>query len=385
MKPAAPTAVGGDRKVVPTDVAEVAEQLAGVAVETYGVGDPVEGVGADARLAGRGDEFVAQALRPVDLPVPGQRRHQLPDCGRPETGSQVEEREVGAALLRIGPVRVVWNTRATAGSHSHLSILLIPVLLIPEVGSIGRGTRDLLDVIDYAVWAVFVLDYGVRLAIAESRAGFVRHNVPDLLLVVLPMLRPLRGARLLRVLRVGRLAVLLRASPGSTARQTRALTYVGTLAGGSTLLAAVAMDDLERNAPGATIKGFGDSIWWAFTTVSTVGYGDRYPVTTGGRFVAAALMVIGVSLSGSSPPRSPPTSCATSARPARTPRRTRWATGWHALSRCWNASRRTCSAASTNAAEPQQTPEDAPPERRTSAPRTCLGPVASAFRPARAA
>jgi len=270
-----------------------------VAVETGGVGDPVEGVGADARLVGRGDEFLAQALRPVDLPVPGQRRYQLPDCGRPETGSQVEEREVGAALLRTGPVRVVWNTGATEGSHSHLSILLIPVLVIPEVRSIGRGTRDLLDVIDYAVWAVFVLDYGVRLAIAESRAGFVRHNVPDLLLVVLPMLRPLRGARLLRVLRVGRLAVLLRVITGQhRSLQTRALTYVGTLAGGSTLLAAVAMDDLERNAPGATIKGFGDSIWWAFTTVRAVGCGDRYPVTTGGRFVAAALMVIGVSLFG---------------------------------------------------------------------------------------
>jgi len=202
-------------------------------------------------------------------------------------------------LLSCGPgpyIRVVWNTGATEGSHSHLSILLIPVLVIPEVRSIGRGTRDLLDVIDYA--GVGRVRPGLRRAPGDRgvRAGFVRHNVPDLLLVVLPMLRPLHGARLLRVLRVGRLAVLLRVITGQhRSLQTRALTYVGTLAGGSTLLAAVAMDDLERNAPGATIKGFGDSIWWAFTTVSAVGYIDRYPVTTGGRFVAAALMVIGVS------------------------------------------------------------------------------------------
>ncbi len=196
-----------------------------------------------------------------------------------------------------GPRYDRWENR-TQRPLLVLSVLLIPVLVIPEVRTISPRTRSLLDAVDYCVWAAFVVDYGTRLFIAQSRRSFVRHNVPDLLLVVLPMLRPLRAARLLRLLRLGRLAVLLRVIARQRSVQTRALAYVVTAAAGSALLAAVAMDDLERNSPTATIHSFGDSIWWAFTTVSTVGYGDRYPVTTGGRFVAAALMVVGVSLFG---------------------------------------------------------------------------------------
>lgn len=63
-------------------------------------------------------------------------------------------------------------------------------------------------------------------------------------------------------------------------------------------IAALAMLDAERDADGATIHTFGDALWWGATTVTTVGYGDRYPVTTTGRIVATALMVVGISLVG---------------------------------------------------------------------------------------
>jgi voltage-gated potassium channel len=58
------------------------------------------------------------------------------------------------------------------------------------------------------------------------------------------------------------------------------------------------MLDVERHAHGANIKTYGDALWGAVTTVSTVGYGDRYPVTTAGRIVALALLLAGVSLFG---------------------------------------------------------------------------------------
>lgn len=61
---------------------------------------------------------------------------------------------------------------------------------------------------------------------------------------------------------------------------------------------ALAITEAERGEPGATINTLGDGFWWAFTTITTVGYGDRYPVTSTGRFVAAALMVSGVALLG---------------------------------------------------------------------------------------
>ncbi len=54
----------------------------------------------------------------------------------------------------------------------------------------------------------------------------------------------------------------------------------------------------EQHAPGANIRNFGDALWWAVVTVTTVGYGDTYPVTAGGRGVAVVLMLVGIGLIG---------------------------------------------------------------------------------------
>lgn len=63
-------------------------------------------------------------------------------------------------------------------------------------------------------------------------------------------------------------------------------------------LGALAGLDAEQDADGANITTIGDALWWASTTVTTVGYGDRFPVTTEGRFIAVALMVVGIGLVG---------------------------------------------------------------------------------------
>lgn len=55
---------------------------------------------------------------------------------------------------------------------------------------------------------------------------------------------------------------------------------------------------VERHAGGSNIRTYPDALWWAMETVTTVGYGDHHPVTTGGRFVAGSLMVIGLALVG---------------------------------------------------------------------------------------
>jgi voltage-gated potassium channel len=62
--------------------------------------------------------------------------------------------------------------------------------------------------------------------------------------------------------------------------------------------AALAVLDAERHHQNANIRSFGDALWWAAETVSTVGYGEHYPVTTEGRFVAVGLMIGGVALIG---------------------------------------------------------------------------------------
>jgi voltage-gated potassium channel len=143
----------------------------------------------------------------------------------------------------------------------------------------------------YVSWALFALDYVVRLVLAGHRARYAGRHIPDLLVIALPILRPLRLLRLAMLLRV-----LNRRATNSL--RGRVITYVS----GATVLiigsAGLAVLDAERGHPGADINNYGDALWWAMTTIATVGYGDRYPVTGQGRFVAAGLMLAGIALLG---------------------------------------------------------------------------------------
>jgi len=140
-------------------------------------------------------------------------------------------------------------------------------------------------------WVVFAVDYLVRLVLAPRRWIFVRSNLLDLAAVALPALRPLRLLRLIALVGVVHRTI-------GTSLRGRVAIYVGGATTFVIFLAALAALDAERGAPDASITTMGDALWWAMTTVTTVGYGDLYPVTTAGRFVAAALMLCGIALLG---------------------------------------------------------------------------------------
>lgn len=155
----------------------------------------------------------------------------------------------------------------------------------------GHGLSEWLTVVSWAVWAAFALDFAIRLALADDRGQYALHHWYDVALIALPVLRPLRLLRLVALLRI-----LDRSAAGSLAG--RVVVYVSGAASLAVFLGALATLDAEQEANGANITSFGDALWWACTTVTTVGYGDRYPVTTTGRCVAVVLMMFGIGLVG---------------------------------------------------------------------------------------
>jgi voltage-gated potassium channel len=148
-----------------------------------------------------------------------------------------------------------------------------------------------LHVVTVVAWPVFLADYLLRLTLAQQRWRFVRENWVDGVVVLLPLLRPLRLLSLIRVVRVLDRRL-------TTSLHGRVAAYVTLTASLVVFMASLAVYDAERDVPGASITHYGDAVWWALTTITTVGYGDEYPVTGQGRLVAVLLMVGGIALLG---------------------------------------------------------------------------------------
>ncbi|MGW0363324.1 potassium channel family protein [Streptomyces sp. NPDC002990] len=146
-------------------------------------------------------------------------------------------------------------------------------------------------VTEWLVWAVFAADYLVRLALSPARKAFVRTHWLDLVAVALPLVQPLRLLRLVStLLLVGRRARM--------APQIRLTTYMAGAVVGLMMFGSLAVLSVERDAPGGNIRNLGDAVWWSFTTMTTVGYGDHSPTTGLGRVLAVGLMLSGIALLG---------------------------------------------------------------------------------------
>lgn len=158
------------------------------------------------------------------------------------------------------------------------------------IGQLTGLWQVVTDVVLNTTWAVFAIDYLVHLVLARPRWRWFRLHLLDLLIVILPILRPLRLIRVVTVLQV------LQRTTGRIIRG-RVVAYTVIASALLIFTAAVAVLDAERGA-GGSIQSFGQALWWSFVTVTTVGYGDYYPVTFTGQCIAVGLMIGGIALIG---------------------------------------------------------------------------------------
>jgi voltage-gated potassium channel len=166
--------------------------------------------------------------------------------------------------------------------------------------TVTDATAQIFIRMDRIVCAIFFADVIIRWRREKWALGFWRWGWIDLLaaMPLEPAFRAFQVVRIYRIFRVIRVLYKFQELTSGTSLNEKLLALPG-VAAVMMLFSTNLILEFERNAPGATITTPGKAIWWAITTVTTVGYGDTFPVTTEGRFVAALLMLVGIALFGS--------------------------------------------------------------------------------------
>lgn len=149
------------------------------------------------------------------------------------------------------------------------------------------GIKEFCRWTNHVVWAIFAIDYLVMLYLAPKKKKFVTAHIFELILVALPFVRMLRPLR----------AVVFIGQAGFRSRRQllKNIWWVVSLASIlMVIIMSAAILDVERTLPNSNIKTPADALWWAFVTITTVGYGDKFPVSNEGRFIATFLILFGV-------------------------------------------------------------------------------------------
>lgn len=182
-----------------------------------------------------------------------------------------------------------------------LSFYVLGSLVVDTFFSLPPEIAKVLNYVDNFICGVFLLDFIIRYRQAENKLQFMKWGWIDLIASV-PTLDFMRAGRLLRLIRLIRIIRAFRSTKHIVQHIFKnkvqgTLTSVAIIAVLMLLFSSIAILQFETD-PNSNIKTAGDAIWWAYVTMTTVGYGDKYPVTTEGRIIAAILMTVGVGLFG---------------------------------------------------------------------------------------
>jgi voltage-gated potassium channel len=210
----------------------------------------------------------------------------------------------------ITPGLARWR-RATDVPLMVLAIGSLPILLLElKIDDLPRHDQVFVNVVNVLVLVAFAVDYVVELVLAGDRRRYVRSEYLSLLIVVsqalalVPALSAfgvLRGLRAARAVRVGIVVARAVAIGGAASRDGRRLIrdHAAAIALWSAaltwVLSAAAFTIAEDVGEGRRIESFFDALWWSLATITTVGYGDIFPITAAGRIVGGFTMIVGIS------------------------------------------------------------------------------------------
>jgi voltage-gated potassium channel len=182
-----------------------------------------------------------------------------------------------------------------------LSIYVFFALAVEATGTVSDGTRRVLDLVDSGICFLFLIDFFLRLSRSNNKLHFLRWGWIDFVSSI-PALHLFRWGRVVRVVRVIRILRGVRSTKTllefvfqNRAKGTLASVLFVTMM--LLIFSSVAILHVETDAD-SNIRTAGDALWWSVSTVTTVGYGDRYPTTAEGRLLGILLMTAGVATFG---------------------------------------------------------------------------------------
>jgi voltage-gated potassium channel len=177
-----------------------------------------------------------------------------------------------------------------------ITALLLPVFAIPVLFNLSPFWETAFHFFDFGIWIAFYAEMLIKLIVSENYWVTFKKNWFLVLILLLPAFRIFRLvwlARYLRFIRLLRLQSLVDHLKENTRRLINNLEYVIIGLVSIILLASFLMWQIEK-ATGGAIDTFGDALWWSVITITTVGYGDIVPTTSGGKFFGAIISFIGV-------------------------------------------------------------------------------------------